>query len=142
MLSKSCQYAIRSLLYICSKTNEGHRVTLSSIAEAIDSPTAFTSKILQQLVAAGLITSTKGGNGGFGINNFVEIKLGTIIHAIDGDSISQKCFLGLPECSDSKPCPVHHLYAPVRKQINDSIMNISLSQLINNPELTKLNLKG
>jgi len=39
--------------------------TLIDIAEEIDSPTAFTAKILQQLVKNKVIHSIKGPHGGF-----------------------------------------------------------------------------
>ena len=67
MFSKSCEYAIRATIFIASKCCENRKVGLKEIADAIDSPTAFTAKILQKLSKNKIINSTKGVNGGFEI---------------------------------------------------------------------------
>ena len=48
MFSKACEYAIRSTIYIAERSNLDKRVSITDIAKAIDSPEAFTAKILQQ----------------------------------------------------------------------------------------------
>lgn len=143
MLSKSCQYAIRTLMFICSKSSEGQRVRLKEVIEALNSPPAFTSKILQQLVSADLIHSTKGGKGGFEIKNgdCSQITLGQVVKIIDGDAISEQCFLGLSECSEEKPCPVHHLFYPIKTELNHNLMNLTLKSILSDPNLKNINLK-
>jgi Rrf2 family iron-sulfur cluster assembly transcriptional regulator len=123
MLSKAAQYAIKALIHISANREEGSRATLSNVAKAIDSPPAFTSKILQQLVAANIITSTKGGGGGYEISEekIRTTKVITILEAIECADISINCFLGLPLCSDLNPCAVHHIYSPIRHQMNTII---------------------
>jgi Rrf2 family protein len=130
-------------MFICSKSNEGKRVRLKEVIKALNSPPAFTSKILQLLVSADLIYSTKGGKGGFDIKNgdCSEITLGEVVEIIDGDSISKKCFLGLSECSDKKPCPVHHLYYPIKTELNHNLMNLTLKSILSDPNLKNINLK-
>ncbi|MBL0340034.1 MAG: Rrf2 family transcriptional regulator [Bacteroidetes bacterium] len=144
MLSKACQYAIKALIYLSSELKQGNpRVNLKAIASAIDSPPAFTSKILQQLVAAQIITSVKGGGGGFDITpaKIKSTKVITIIKAIGDDHLVTSCFLGLPHCSDANPCPVHHAYAPIREQLGMELLNISLYDIISDPKLKKYHLK-
>ncbi|KAA3648567.1 MAG: Rrf2 family transcriptional regulator [Bacteroidetes bacterium] len=143
MLSKSCQYAIRILMFICSKSKQVERVRLLEISHAIASPPAFTSKILQQLVAAKLICSQKGANGGFKIAEVdcSQITLGQIIETIEGKSLTANCFLGLSQCSDNNPCPVHHLYYPIKSELNSTLMNINLNEILSDPKLININLK-
>ena len=134
MLTKACQYGIKSLIFISANSIEGQRVTVKEVADAIDSPPAFTSKILQQLVAAQIINSIKGSGGGFDIS-LSMIKKTKIIHivkAIEGDNIAASCFLGLSSCSDRNPCPVHHFYAPIRQQMNDTLLNVTLYDIVSN----------
>ncbi len=144
MLSKACQYAIKALIFISSDLKKGNpRVTLKAISDTIGSPPAFTSKILQQLVGANIITSVKGGGGGFDITpaKIKSTKIITIVRAIECDQLATSCFLGLPHCSDKEPCPVHHLYAPIREQLNSELLNVSLYDIINDPKLKKYHLK-
>ena len=46
MFSKSCKYGIKATLFIAQKSQHDERVSLKEIAAAINSPIAFTAKIL------------------------------------------------------------------------------------------------
>lgn len=137
MLTMGCKYAIKSLLFI---SRQGGTVSVKEVSTAIESPPAFTSKILQQLALAGIIRSVKGQGGGFIIDDESkrETKILTIIRAIEGDAIATSCFLGVNHCSDEHPCPLHHLYAPIREQLNRKLFNISLFDILQNNELHDL----
>jgi hypothetical protein len=49
MFSKTCEYGIRSCIYICCQTIKGKRPNLQDVARMIESPEAFTAKIIRQL---------------------------------------------------------------------------------------------
>jgi Rrf2 family protein len=110
MFSKACEYAIRAALYISIKSINGSRLGIAEIAKQADAPVPFTAKILQTLVREGLISSIKGPNGGFYLDPKAKpVSLAAIVKAIDGsDDALHVCTLGLKECSDRFPCPVHH----------------------------------
>ena len=55
------------MIFIELKSSASRKISLNEIAEAIDSPVAFTAKILQKLRKSGLIISTIGARGGFQI---------------------------------------------------------------------------
>ncbi len=131
MLSKACQYAIKSLIFLANQQN-GSKVPLKDIAHQIGSPPAFTSKILQQLVGAGMIISSKGGHGGFELTEeaYNKVTLGDVIDIMDGKELSQGCFLGLPECSCLNPCPLHKEYSEIKKKLNQRLFSITLHDLL------------
>jgi Rrf2 family protein len=109
MFSKACEYAIRATFYISIKSIEGSKLNINEIAKEIDSPVHFTKKILQTLSREGIISSIKGPNGGFFLEPSAKpIPLNNIVKAIDGDDVLYTCSLGLKECSDKFPCPIHH----------------------------------
>jgi Rrf2 family transcriptional regulator, iron-sulfur cluster assembly transcription factor len=60
MFSKTCKYAINAMIYVATLPTEQERVGLKEISKAINSPEAFTGKILQALVRDELLASTKG----------------------------------------------------------------------------------
>jgi len=108
MFSKACEYAIRAVLYIAIKSIDGSRLSIKEIAKEIDSPEPFTAKILQALSREGIISSIKGPHGGFYLApKSRPIPLAVIVKAIDGDDVLHSCALGLKECSDKFPCPIH-----------------------------------
>lgn len=131
MLSKACEYGIRAMLYIASKTPHGERTRLKEIANKVGAPEAFTAKVLQNLVKNGILLSTTGPKGGFYIEpeKADSLKLIEIVKAIDGDRLFKGCGLGLKECDDEKPCPVHYEFKKVRDELEKMFSNMSVGEL-------------
>lgn len=133
MFSKACEYGIRATLHIAQQSQMAQRVSLKGIAESIDSPVAFTAKILQQLVREHVIHSTKGPHGGFEMtpNQLQNVKLSQIVAAIDGDHIYRGCGLGLKACDETRPCPVHDEFKLVRDELQKMLETTSIRELAN-----------
>lgn len=131
MFSKACEYGIRSMLYIAEQSQRGNRVNIKEISKAIDSPEAFTAKVLQQLARNGVVDSLKGPAGGFSIpeHKLHELKLSEIVEAIDGDHVFVGCGLGLPECSHEKPCPLHHKFGVIRDELKNMLVSTTVLEL-------------
>jgi Rrf2 family protein len=131
MFSKSCEYAIRASIFIATHCCKEGKVGLKEIANEIDSPIAFTAKILQVLVKNNIIKSSKGVGGGFMIlkDDLKNIKLSDIVIAIDGDSVFLRCGLGLSNCSEDHPCPVHEKFKFVKKDLIYMLEHTTLEEL-------------
>lgn len=131
MFSKTCEYGIKAAVYIanCSERNEA--ISLKEIARAINSPEAFTAKILQILVKHDIIESRKGPKGGFFIqdNDIGNILLIHIVQAIDGDDLFNGCGLGFEQCDENKPCPMHDSFKFIRNDIRKMLETNSLRDL-------------
>lgn len=118
MFSKTCEYAIRAILFIAQKSKDGDRVGIKEIAKGTDAPEHFIAKILQDLSRRGLIQSVKGPNGGFFLDKAsLRFSLADVVKAVDGDKLFSGCGLGLKQCSETHPCPIHHEFKKVRKDI-------------------------
>ena len=131
MFSKSCEYAIRATIFIATQSQSNANIGIKEIAKEIDSPIAFTAKILQVLVKNNILKSTKGVGGGFMIlkNDLKNLKLSDIVIAIDGNSVFLKCGLGLSNCSEDHPCPVHEKFKFVKKDLIFMLENTNLEEL-------------
>ncbi|HEX5169571.1 MAG TPA: Rrf2 family transcriptional regulator [Cyclobacteriaceae bacterium] len=131
MFSKACEYGIKATVHIATQSLHGNRVGLRDIANKIDSPEAFTAKILQLLVKAKIIDSAKGPSGGFAVNKdrVKETTLSEIVSAIDGDTIYKGCGLGLPECSAKRPCPVHYKFKVIRDDLKRMLESVTVYEL-------------
>ena len=123
MFSKACEYGIRASIFIAEQSLLDKKVSLKDIAKAIDSPEAYTSKILQQLSRNFIINSDKGPTGGFSMSQqeLEEVKLSTVVTAIDGDAIYKGCGLGLKNCNEKMPCPVHNQFKVVREDLREML---------------------
>jgi Rrf2 family iron-sulfur cluster assembly transcriptional regulator len=131
MFSKACEYGIKACIYIANQSLINKKCSLKSIASEIDSPEPFTAKILQNLVKNNVLSSIKGPNGGFYFlkETINEIKLKNIVFAIDGTDIYHKCGLGMKECSEKNPCPLHSQFKFIKNGIQEMLDNTSLQQL-------------
>jgi len=131
MFSKACEYGIKAAIFIATKSYEGKRVSPKEISAEIDSPQAFTAKILQALVKHNIINSVKGAYGGFEIDktNIGNVKLSQIVNAIDGDSIYSGCGLGWEKCDENHPCPVHDKFKGVRDELKHMLEETNLEEL-------------
>lgn len=118
VFSKTCEYAIRAMIFIAQKSADGSKISIKEIAQGIDSPEYFIGKILQDLSRKGLVESTKGPNGGFFlVGESLNCSLADIVKVVDGDKIFSGCGLGLKQCSESHPCPIHNEFKHIRMQM-------------------------
>lgn len=118
MLSKTCEYAIRAMIFIAQKSKDGYKVGIKDIARGIDAPEHFIAKILQDLSRKQVVQSLKGPTGGFYLDDrSLKRSLADIVKVVDGDSLFVGCGLGLKQCNESKPCPIHFEFKKIRKEI-------------------------
>ena len=116
MFSKSCEYAIKAMIFVAQKSKDEVRVGVKEVAKGIDAPEYFIAKILQDLGKKKLVNSVKGPNGGFYMDKFnLKASIADIVKAIDGDGLYKDCVLGLKACSEKNPCPVHFEFKEIKK---------------------------
>lgn len=143
MFSKTCEYAIRGVFFIAHKTADGGRAGIKEIAAGIGSPQPFLARVLQDLSRRGIIQSAKGPNGGFYLNeDSLKRPLAAIVEAVDGNGVFIGCGLGLKQCSEINPCPLHHQFKDIRNQIQNLLENTSIGEFNGdiNMGITALNL--
>ncbi|MFO7721161.1 MAG: Rrf2 family transcriptional regulator [Gillisia sp.] len=130
MISKSCKYAIRATVFIASQAVKNVKPGVKEIAEEIEAPPAFTAKILQNLSKYKIVTSLKGPYGGFYCENYqLDLPVIDIVNAIDGVAVFKECVMGLHNCTDEHPCPMHYKYAENRKDLLLSFQQTTIGNL-------------
>lgn len=129
--SSACEYAIRAASYLASRHGaESGRVKLREIAEAEDLPSPFLSAVLNKLVAAGLLESTRGPTGGYALRRPPsELTLHDIKAAVDGVAELDACAAGRAVCSDETPCPLHDAWKPIRERIRRYLEETTLADM-------------
>lgn len=131
MFSKSCEYGIKAVLYITVQSMKNCRVKMGDIVRNIDSPEAFTGKVLGALSRDGIVDSYTGPNGGFEISHdkLHLITIADIVRAIDGDEFFKGCALGLGECDEKHPCPMHHSVDNIRINMKNVLQSTTVYEL-------------
>ncbi len=130
-------------MYIASKTVHCGKVGIREIALNVDAPEHFLGKILQDLSRKGIISSTRGPNGGFYLTGqALKRPVADIVAAVDGDGIFTGCSLGLAHCSEAAPCPLHHEFMKIRQQITKMLNRTAIGQFNKDLLLGKFLLKS
>ncbi len=129
LYSKTCEYAIRALSYLALQP-PGELRLLGDIAEAEDMPPSFASKILGDLVKAGVLRSARGPYGGYGLAvDPAVLTLLRIREIFDGTDDLDRCAAGLARCSDTAPCPLHDEFKPIRDSIRRYLRQTTLADM-------------
>ena len=127
--SSACEYAIRALTYLVERGPE-NRVLAREVSESENIPGPFLGKVFQTLVKGDILTSAKGPGGGFSLaRDPKDISLMNIRAIVDGVADLEECAVGLDECSDDQPCPLHESWKPVRARIRTYLESTNLAQM-------------
>lgn len=130
MLSNSSKYALKAVVYIAAKSSAENKLLVKEIAENTNVPKPFLSKILQQLAANDLLSSTKGPHGGFFITeNQLKNSVMDIVIETEGRDKLQQCFLNFENCNSHNPCPVHDFIAPAKESLRKSLQQVTIKEL-------------
>lgn len=130
MLSNTCKYAVRAVIYISVYASDKKKVGIKQIATELDIPSPFLGKILQTLSKHNILNSTKGPHGGFYLSRPAEeIALMDIVEIIDGTEIFTSCLIRTSECSDDEPCGLHDNITSLRKQMKNIFINQTINDL-------------
>jgi Rrf2 family protein len=136
MLSNSCRYGIRALIYIASRQKDKGKTGLKQLAKDLDLPTPFMAKILQELAKKKILNSTKGPHGGFSLlRDPNKITMLEIVTIIDGDDLFTHCIVHNDNCNSVErkkdPCPLHDYYGHLRSGLLDLFTKTTLKDLAN-----------
>jgi len=122
MLSNTCKYAVRSVIYLALNQEEGKKIGIKQISKDLDIPTPFLGKILQTLAKQKMLLSNKGPHGGFSLAvDAQDITLLDIVKIIDGLDVFDNCLIGMNTCKsahdNNRPCPVHDQFCELRSKM-------------------------
>lgn len=118
LFSNSTNYALRAVLYLAMESSEARKIGIREMAEQMNMPYHFLGKILQTLARNHLVQSSKGPNGGFYLTKFDKsTKVIKVVELFEGPDFYNQCALGLRECSEEHPCPVHENFKDFRDDL-------------------------
>jgi Rrf2 family iron-sulfur cluster assembly transcriptional regulator len=129
MFSRSAGYAVQALTYLAAQPS-GKLTGAREFGAAVGVPMPFLWKILRHLSQEKLIRSFKGVRGGYELARSAEkITLGQILAVTPDSDLASSCVLGLSQCDDRDPCPLHDLWKSVRGKIDEMMRGTTLADL-------------
>jgi Rrf2 family transcriptional regulator, iron-sulfur cluster assembly transcription factor len=128
-LSQTTGYAIEALAHL--EPPGGRPSRLRDIALQARVPRPYLAKRMPELVAAGLVTSIRGRQGGVKLARPPsEITLLQISEAVEARQWLGRCLLGLTTCSDERACPAHTFWKDSRQQIESLLRHTTLADVM------------
>jgi Rrf2 family protein len=134
LLSDTAEYALRAVLYIAQHDADGP-VRAKVVADSLDVPRNYLSKILHVLAREGILTSTRGGTGGFRLaHDPEELRLDSVVEPFEEIDPARTCILGRPECSEGDPCRAHMAWREITERKSAFLRGTTVADLIGVPE--------
>ncbi|MFN1834223.1 RrF2 family transcriptional regulator [Balneola sp. MJW-20] len=134
MFSTSTQYAIRAIVFM-ARNKSDRKFRAAEVADELDIPTPYLSKVLQRLARNGIVSSSKGPGGGFFVDDSnLKMRMIDVITTMEGPRIFNKCILGLDSCNEKNPCFLHEEYTQIKKILDKPLYEKDFEDLINQYE--------
>jgi len=135
MLSSSCRYGIRAVIYLASQPSSNGKTGIKQISKYLDLPSPFLAKILQQLAKQKILSSSKGPHGGFSLlKDPRKITLIDIVNTIDGYDTFTDCIMHNGSCEgvekEGKHCPLHQDYEKSRRELIKLFSSRTIHELV------------
>ncbi|MFQ6616353.1 MAG: RrF2 family transcriptional regulator [Fidelibacterota bacterium] len=128
LLSKTSEYALLLVLYLVSHPAETF-TPLGRIAHETGISFFRLSKVAQALIRAGILISYTGPNGGVNLAKPPDrLRLFDVVEALEGPAVFDGCVLGLDQCGEENPCPVHTYWKEAKNVITRMFKEMTLDQ--------------
>lgn len=128
-LNTTSQHAIRIMTYI-AKESEKQFHKAKEISEVLEIPYKYLSKIMTELVAANILTSVQGREGGYFISKEAkDIRIKDILEAVKEPTHDVQCLLGIGACNENKKCILHDKWSQPKKSILGMFTNTTLEDI-------------
>jgi Rrf2 family transcriptional regulator, iron-sulfur cluster assembly transcription factor len=134
MLSITSQYALRALSHLARQP--GEIVLGRDLAQSVDIPSNYLSKVLLTLRKAGLVDTIRGAGGGYRLNRpATGIYLIEVVELFEEVSRTKpSCFLGRTRpCSETRPCTAHSAWKGLQAAYLGFLVTTPLSEIAGSP---------
>lgn len=128
-ITRATDYAVRIMIHL-AVLPEDARVAASALARAIQAPESFVSKVLQQLVQHGVVSSHRGAGGGFQLAVLPEsVSLLDVVEMVEGPLQINLCLGGEASCDLSSWCGAHPIWNEAQSALKNVLASASIAKL-------------
>ena len=128
-ITRRGDYAIRGMVYLAGQP-AGKVSLLSDMAAATEVSPTLLAKIFQHLNRIGLVNSYRGTGGGFVLGRPAEeISLLSIVEAVEGPIMLNRCLIAKGTCSRDSFCTVHPVWLRIQDKMRAMLDGVTLKEL-------------
>ena len=133
-LSTRARYGTRALLDLA--LHQGNEpVQLKDIAERQEISLPYLEHIIAPLVGSGIVRSIRGTHGGLRlVRNPREVRLGEVVHLLEGTTAPVECVNHPETCSRSESCVTREIWGEIKNKIDETLDAITLQDLMERQE--------
>lgn len=118
------------MTYLAQHPEPGFQLARAMALE-LGLPGPYLAKLLQPLVARGLLESRRGRSGGFRLARTAEsLTLYEIVDAQEGLGGPRQCLLGQSACGDDRACPLHEFWKRASDGFRQRLASTCLADLV------------
>ena len=129
-ITRQSEYAVRTMFYLSERGWDG-RVPTAVIAGAEDIPRPFLTKVISHLVAARLVTTSRGMGGGVALaRSPEEITLLQVVEAMQGPLLLSHCLLGSGMCELEPGCAIQDAWADTQANLVRGLDAVTMAALV------------
>ena len=130
ILSRSTEYAIRLIFYLSDRQPLPQYVRIKDVATDLDVSYYQLAKVANALITNEILKSSTGPTGGIDLCDHANsLPLSVVLEIFGDDDIFDRCILGLHECSNENPCPIHTVWGTTRSELKTTFFDITLGDL-------------
>ncbi len=128
-ITRAADYAVRVMIHLAGLPS-GSNARRPDIAKATDVPESFLSKVMQQLVQAGMIASQRGSGGGFRLAvPSHAISLLEVLEAVEGPTRLNACLDPGLSCGRKGWCAAHIVWVDAQAALTRVLGSTSIARL-------------
>lgn len=137
-LTTKGRYAVTAMMDLALHESDSRHVALKSIARHQEISVAYLEQIFAKLKVSGLVSATRGPNGGYRLSRPADsISIFEIIDAVDEPIDITRCH-GKEDCQDGEVCLTHELWTDLSRQISLFLDGLKLGDIVKTPRVRQV----
>jgi Rrf2 family protein len=134
-ISTKGRYGLRVMVQLAEHFGEGP-VLLTEISATENISHKYAEHLIRLLKKTKLLKAYRGASGGYELNTDPKkIKILTILEALEGQLSLVKCIHSPEYCNKVEFCPTRFVWQKLEKSIRDTLLNITLADLVKDNSL-------
>lgn len=133
-MSKIADYGLRLVLALSRRHSRGGNSSARDLAKLTGLPGPIVSKVLKILAREGILSSTRGVNGGYRLAfEPEELSVGRLLRALEGPIYIKGCLEEDSDCSNREECLVRSNWSQINSSVSRVLDSVSLEDLMAPP---------
>ncbi len=130
ILSRATEYAIRLIFYLSDRQPLPQYVRIKDVAVDLNVSYFQLAKVANILITNEILKASTGPTGGIDLCDHANsLPLSVVLEIFGEKDIFDQCILGLPQCSDENPCPIHTVWGTTRRELRSTFFDKTLGEL-------------